>query len=102
MYVAIIDTIRAAAMSGRVASRRFRSSRTKLALPDGLLHAGPVPKPSRWVRHVNAAQNKAELNRLRRSVHRGTPFGSDVWARKTASALGLESTLRPRGRPRQK
>jgi len=71
-------------------------SRTKLALPEGLLHAGPVPKPSRWVRHVNAAQNEAELKRLRRSVHRGTPFGSDAWTRKTASVLGLESTLRPR------
>ena len=39
---------------------------------------------------------------LRRSVERGTPFGSEHWVVKTATELGLQSTLRPRGRPRKK
>ncbi len=32
---------------------------------------------------------------------RGTPLGEDGWAVRTAAALGLETTLRPQGRPRK-
>jgi putative transposase len=77
-------------------------SRYREASADGLLHAGPVPKGSQWIRRVNAPETEAELKRLRRSVNRGTPFGSDEWAQNTAHVLGLESSLRPRGRPRKK
>ncbi len=35
----------------------------------------------------------------RHSVARGTPYGAPAWRLATADALGLESTLRPRGRP---
>jgi putative transposase len=31
---------------------------------------------------------------------RGTPFGNAFWVERTAAQLHLESTLRPRGRPR--
>jgi putative transposase len=72
------------------------------AHPDGLLADGPLPKGSGWTNHVNAAQSDAELGLLRASVNRGTPFGSEAWARRTAAALGLEASLRPRGRPRKK
>jgi len=51
---------------------------------------------------VNRAQTQAELEALRRSVNRGTPFGSVPWQVRTAKRLGLESTLRPRGRPKKK
>jgi putative transposase len=37
---------------------------------------------------------------MRHSINRGTPFGAADWVGKTATALGLESSLRPRGRPR--
>jgi len=67
-----------------------------------LLSAWPLPEPVQWLRHVNAAQPEAQLQALRRSVARGTPFGSDAWVRKTVTKLGLESTLRPRGRPRKR
>ena len=30
----------------------------------------------------------------------GAPFGSERWQKKTARRMGLEFTLRPRGRPR--
>lgn len=74
----------------------------KDASPDGLLSAGPVAKGSQWTRHVNGVETESELKRLRRSVNRGTPFGSIEWAQSTAEVLGLESSLRPRGRPRTK
>ncbi len=70
--------------------------------PDGLLDPGPVAKGRQWLQHVNQAETAAELHRLRQRVNRGTPFGSDAWVISTAAALGLESSLRPRGRPRKK
>ncbi len=70
--------------------------------PDGLLHPGPVAKGRQWLQRVTRAETEGELRRLRQSVNRGTPFGSDEWAASTAAALDLESSLRPRGRPRKK
>jgi putative transposase len=65
-----------------------------------LLHDGPVPLPDNWVTYVNRPQMVGELAALRRSVIRGAPFGDPAWQIETAKRLGLEMTLRPRGRPR--
>ena len=69
--------------------------------PDGLLCDGPILKPAQWTRHVNGVETEAELKALRHSLARGTPFGDTRWQTKTARILGLESSLRPRGRPKQ-
>ena len=66
------------------------------------LDRGPVARPSDWLDLVNQPQTQAELDRLRQSVNRGVPFGNDAWSKQTATALGLEATLRDRGRPKQK
>ena len=34
-------------------------------------------------------------------VRRGQPYGSEPWRLRIAAQLGLESTFRPRGRPRK-
>ena len=65
----------------------------------GVLHPWPLPEPGDWLKRVNAAQSSAELEALRRAVVRGSPFGSTSWQVRTARRLGLEFTLRPRGRP---
>lgn len=65
-----------------------------------LLHPPPLPLPRDWRRRVNQAESDAELAALRRSVVRGAPWGSASWVERTARDLGLEATLRPRGRPR--
>ena len=67
-----------------------------------LLHDWPVPMPTNWLSWVKEPQTNAELNALRRSVVRGTPYGSIPWQKRTAGRLGLEATLRPRGRPKKK
>jgi putative transposase len=54
-----------------------------------------------WLQHVNRPQSDAEVQAIRRSVQRGQPYGEDPWVRKTARRLGLQSTLRARGRPRK-
>ena len=62
---------------------------------------GPVERPENWLAWVNEAKTMAELEVLRRSVNRGTPFGSPGWVSQTAKQLGIEATLRPRGRPKK-
>ncbi len=69
--------------------------------PNHLLDESPVPLGEKWGPYVDAPQTSAELEALRRSVVRGAPFGSQHWRHKAAEALGLASTLRPRGRPRK-
>jgi putative transposase len=64
------------------------------------LDPGPVPRPSGWLELVQAAQTEAELAALRRSVARNAPYGSRDWVEETAVQLGLESSLRASGRPR--
>jgi len=64
-----------------------------------LLSDWPVARPAAWVRQVNRPQTEGELEALRRSVQRGQPYGNEVWTKRVAQRLGLESTLRPRGRP---
>lgn len=59
--------------------------------PDGL--------PVDWLDQVNRPQSQQELDALRRSIQRGAPYGEEAWILRTARALGIESTLRPRGRP---
>lgn len=66
-----------------------------------LLSDWPVPRPAEWLQHVNKAQTNAEVEAIRRAVARGMPFGSEGWTQKIARRLGLESTLRPRGRPKK-
>ena len=68
----------------------------------GLVTPSPVPLPKDWVAWVNAPMTDAEVAALRHSVNRGTPFGEEGWARRTAKRLGLEASLRPRGRPRSR
>jgi len=60
----------------------------------------PVQPPARWLAFVNRAETQAELEALRTSVRRGRPYGEQRWQKLTARRLGLESTLRPRGRQR--
>src|SRR5439155_18411623 len=66
-----------------------------------VLAQGPVPLPADWLTYVNAPQTEAELERIRRSVMRGCPYGGADWVQRAAAELGLQSTLRPRGRPRR-
>ena len=65
------------------------------------LHAGPVRRLKPWRKFVNEPQTELEVKRLRESIQRGRPFGEAPWMVRTASELGIESSLRPRGRPRK-
>jgi putative transposase len=62
---------------------------------------GPVPRPRDWAGWVNQPLTESEMEAVRLSVNRGRPFGSAGWVDRTAEQLGLQSSLRPRGRPRR-
>lgn len=59
----------------------------------------PIPRPDNWIALVNQPQTEAEVAALQLSIKRGCPFGKPIWQQRTANRLGLESTLRPHGRP---
>jgi putative transposase len=66
-----------------------------------LLDEWPLAIPEDWVARVNRPESAAELDAVQQSVVRGTPFGEESWQQVTAERLGLQSTLRARGRPRK-
>ncbi len=76
--------------------RRFGDAEAK-----SLLRDGPLAFPRGWTAMVNRPQSQQELDAMRRCVNRGAPFGSEAWLRRIVKRLGLESTLRPRGRPKK-
>jgi putative transposase len=67
-----------------------------------LLDNVPIKLPSDWARYVDEPLTAREIEKLRRSVNRQSPFGNVEWMNKISQQLGLEHTLRPRGRPRKK
>ena len=58
-------------------------------------------RDTKWITRVNRPMSEKELATIRHSIRRGTPLGLKDWASQTAEKLGLESSLRPQGRPRK-
>lgn len=67
----------------------------------GLLDPWPVEPPANWETWLEHPLFDHELTALRTCVNRQAPFGGPEWQAHFATATGLESTLRPRGRPRK-
>ena len=63
---------------------------------------GPVERGPRWLARVNKPLSAGDLSRIRYSVTRGAPMGTEDWSQATAVRMGLQASLRPRGRPRKK
>jgi putative transposase len=61
----------------------------------------PVPQPAHWTKRVNQPLSEAELAAIRRALVRGSPFGPERWQKQIAGRLGLQYTLRARGRPKK-
>lgn len=67
----------------------------------GWLHEWPIQRPRDWLGYVNGVETEAELEALRRSALRERPFGTEAWETAVAARLGMQHTLRSRGRPRK-
>lgn len=66
-----------------------------------LVDEPPLKLPENWDKYVTEPLTEKELENIRRCVARQAPFGTPSWQLKVALETGLESTLRPRGRPRK-
>lgn len=66
-----------------------------------LLSDWPIDVPRNWEAWVNQPQTEAEVEALREHIRRSRPYGEANWAKRTANSLGLESSMKPRGRPRK-
>jgi len=61
----------------------------------------PVARPQDWSGYVNQVVPAVELEAVRCSTRRGTPYGQTPWVQAIAKKLRLECSLRPRGRPKK-
>jgi putative transposase len=66
-----------------------------------MLSPWPIDRPRDWTARVNRPFGPQEEEAVRQSIQRGRPFGAASWQAEVAARLGLESALRPRGRPRK-
>jgi REP-associated tyrosine transposase len=105
-FLTVLRYVERNALRARLVKRAenwtWGSLRARLARGGSVLLAEPpVTLPRNWRAAVNEPQTEAEVVAIRHSIQRGTPFGSEAWTRRASRQLGLESTLRPRGRPRK-
>lgn len=61
----------------------------------------PIALPTDWTGYIDQPMTGSEVERVRRSVNRHTPFGADSWVESVCEELGLEATLHARGRPKK-
>jgi putative transposase len=69
---------------------------------DVLLDPLPLALPMDWTDYVDKPITESELERVRSSVNRQTPFGNVQWQQRVCAELGLESTMRTQGRPKKR
>jgi putative transposase len=104
-FLAVSRYVEANALSGNLVRRaedwRWSSLwRKEHSVNDSpRVSAWPVPRPSDWLAYVNQPAAKVEVDAVRRCARRGAPYGDEAWTASVAEQLGLQSTLRPRGRP---
>ncbi len=80
---------------------RWSSTALRPAAEAPALDPGPAVRPIDWLAHVNHPQTEEEEEALRECIRRRRPYGDERWAERAAQSLGLEASLRPRGRPRK-
>lgn len=76
-------------------------SRDQAAFVGSLQSDWPLERPRNWLEFVDQPHTQPETEALRRCTYKNTPFGSDTWVRSTAEQLGLNSSLRAKGRPKR-
>jgi len=67
---------------------------------DTIVSSPPLALPSDWPCMLDEELPNEILSKVIRSIQRGCPYGDDAWIVRTAKKMALESTIRPRGRPK--
>ena len=66
-----------------------------------LLSNPPIPFPSDWNKQLCQEIPSESFDRILQCIQRSCPYGASDWVQKTVVRLGIESTIRPRGRPKK-
>jgi putative transposase len=88
-------------MVNRVQDWPWSSATISASLAGKLLSPWPVERPKNWTAVLNRAMDESQVSAIRTSIERDRPFGSIAWVKRTAERMGLQWTIRPRGRPRK-
>lgn len=67
-----------------------------------LLSRWPIKYQHDYLDWVNESENKGQLQTIRTSVNKGTPYGSDDWTLDMIEQYDLKATVRGPGRPKGK
>ena len=70
-------------------------------IDDKLLDESPMILPNNWQEFINTKEDKIDVITIRNSIERQAPLGEESWTAKVSKMYGLESTLKPRGRPKK-
>ncbi len=68
---------------------------------NGLLSEWPVSKPVDYLSYLNTPQVAEEEKAIQNAISRDCPYGGDDWKSDVIKKFKLESTIRPRGRPKK-
>lgn len=69
--------------------------------PRLLIDQVPIELPKDWDKFVGEPMTGKELEKLRQSVNRQSPYGNESWRLQISKDLGLESKIAPLGRPKK-
>lgn len=64
-----------------------------------LLSDWPIDRPRNWIKVVNRRMADPQVKQIRLSILRDRPLGDPAWTQRMAAILGMQHTLRTRGRP---
>ncbi len=67
-----------------------------------LLSKWIVSEPKNYLAYLDNPQNDKEERVIQNSILRDSPYGNDGWKSKVVKKFKLESTVRPRGRPKKR
>ena len=106
-YLKVLQYIESNPLRAELVADSCDCQYSSLAIRNGVakegltIDRGPVELPNRWNRHVNTLPGEKIDTVLQNCIKRGAPFGDDKWTEKASQKLGLQITLRPRGRPKK-
>jgi putative transposase len=87
-----------------VASARewqWSSHQGRAGMVKPITDAPAIPLPVEWTKYVDHPMIDMELEKIRRCLKRQAPYGEPNWQMRICRDLGLESTIKPMGRPRK-
>lgn len=80
---------------------RYSSARNRVENKEDLIISKPpIELPNNWYSYINSQEKDIDTQSIRNCINRQSPLGDENWKYMVAKKYNLESTLNPRGRPK--